>query len=115
MDRYTYAECTSTLLLGNRTLVMKPLKNPRNGELPVRRFALNRLEKEARWRYYLFLASMSSSAYNIYCSLVHMYESDSKKLATKSDCKGFQFKGLWCLDLDSMLDILKKAKDGSLK
>ena len=60
---------------------------------------------------------MPTSAYNIYCSIVHMYESDSKKSAStcKSDCKGFQFKGLRGLDLGVMLDVLKKAKDGSLK
>ena len=62
-----------------------------------------------------FLASMPSPAYDIYCSLVHMYENDSKKSASKLDCKGFKFKGLRGLDQNSVLNVLNKVKDGSLK
>ena len=66
-----------------------------------------------------FLAAMPSSAYEIYCSIVHMIEKDPKKLSTssniKSDCKGFHFKGLRGLDPDCVLKVLQKVKDGSLK
>ena len=62
---------------------------------------------------------MPSSAYDIYCSIVHMLENDPKKLSAssniKSDCKGFQFKGLRGLDPDCVLKVLQKVKDGSLK